>query len=947
MTRNRTRSLSSGPWHALLVGTSLLRGREAEIDQLAQAVRTTAAGSGTAILLEGAAGIGKTALLRTVRDLAASSGFVVCAGDCDELDRITPLAPLLTGLRASAPPLVDAADQRAFRSAAEPMWAVERVGAILDKAAARQPILVTVDDVQWADQTTVLALSVLPARLFAVPVLWVLARRPNPASPQVQTLAERVSRAGGAVRPVGPVSTAGALEITSDILGATPDTQLSRLIDQAAGNPFYLVELIGSLRHSRAVRVSGGVARLTAREVPEGFRTAIAAHIRPLSDPARRLVDVASVLGRQFSPGDVAALTGEPVGRLLGAIEEARRAGILVDDGDSLAFRHDLLREAIYDGLPGSVRQALHRDAASALLARGASWTSVAPHVAVSALPGDEQAVRTLEQAAAEVRGPNPGAAADLARQALGLRVPGDPDRPARAAQAVDMLAWAGRPDEAVPLAEQTLASGPLGPNIEATLLASIRLSNLINGGLTSHLPPLPPRLLADPALAPALARYIRLWDAFGRRFEDFDGAERVCTAVAEEAEEAGDDASLAAARRSVAFFPSARGDLMGALHQLEVAVVAAERGSAEVKRTVPRIELGYMLSALDQFDDALQTLDRAWSDAQLYSRPQLPLVGTYRALVLLSAGRLDEALVEADSAATDAEDARMPHPLAGVLGVRAEVGLRRADMVAARAAATKMASLVRARHAAPVAYWVIARVADEEGRPGDALGAMSEALDGLAAGHFFFGVPNFEDLPRLVSLALRAGDRTAAAIVASATATLADRNPGVPSIGGLAAHCTGLLERSEPHLRHAVDTLAAGPRPLAAADAMEDLANVVEAKGEREEAIDMYQSAHEIYGRVGATRDAARVRGELRRLGIIRPQPADRARRGWGSLSPAELAVAQVVAEGMTSKAAADRLYLSVNTVNTHLRHAFAKLGVRSRVELTRMVLAHQPPTA
>ena len=186
-----------------------MRGRQAEIDQLAQAVRATAAGSGTAILLEGAAGIGKTALLRTARDLAASSGFVVCAGDCDELDRVTPLAPLLTGLRSSAPPLVDAADQRALRSATEPMWAVERLGAILDKASARQPILVTVDDIQWADQTTVLALSVLPAWLFAVPVLWVLARRPNPASPQIQTLAERVSRAGGTVRSIGPVSPGG------------------------------------------------------------------------------------------------------------------------------------------------------------------------------------------------------------------------------------------------------------------------------------------------------------------------------------------------------------------------------------------------------------------------------------------------------------------------------------------------------------------------------------------------------------------------------------------------------------------------------------------------------------------------------------------------------------------------------------------------------------------
>ena len=326
--------------------------------------------------------------------------------------------------------------------------------------------------------------------------------------------------------------------------------------------------------------MSGGVARLTAREVPEGFRTAVAAHIRPLSDPARRLVDVASVLGRQFSPGDVAALVGEPIGRLLGAIEEARRAGILVDEGDSLAFGHDLLREAIYTELPGSARQVLHRDAASALLARGASWTSVAPHVAVSAVPGDEQAVRALEQAAAELRGPNPGAAADLACQALGLRAPSDPDRPARAAQAVDMLAWAGRPGEAVPLAEQTLASGPLDPNLEATLLASIRLSNLINRGSTSHLPPLPPRLLADPALAPALARYLKLWDAVGRRFYDFDSADRVCRAVADEAEAASDDVCLAVARKACFWFLTYRGDLTGALQQIEVAVAAADRGS-------------------------------------------------------------------------------------------------------------------------------------------------------------------------------------------------------------------------------------------------------------------------------------------------------------------------------------------------------------------------------
>jgi DNA-binding CsgD family transcriptional regulator/tetratricopeptide (TPR) repeat protein len=929
------------------MGTGLLHGRQAEIDQLAQAVRVTAAGSGAAILLEGPAGIGKTALLRTARDLAASSGFVVCAGECDELDRITPLAPLLTALRSSAPPLVDVADQQALRSATEPMWAVERLGAILDKASARQPVLVTVDDVQWADQTTVLSLSVLPAWLFAVPVLWVLARRTNPASPQVQTLTERISRAGGVVRPVEPVSPEGALAIASDILGATPDRQLSGRIDQAAGNPFYLVELLNSLRDSRAVQVRGGVARLIARDVPERFRSAVAAHIRPLSDPARRLVDVASILGRQFSPGDVAALTGEPVGRLLGAIEEARRAGILVDEGDSLAFRHDLLREAIYHELPGSVRQALHRDAASALLARGASWASVASHAAVSAVPGDEEAVRALEQAAAELRGPNPGAAADLACQALGLRAPGDPDRPARAAQAVDMLAWAGRPDEAVPLAEEILATRPLEPNVEATLLASIRLSNIINGGRTSHLPPLPPRLLADPALAPTLARTLKLIDAVGRQYEDFDGANRVCTAVADEAEAADDEVSLAIARRVGTFFPAMRGDLMDSLHQIEVAVAAADRGSAEVKRTMPRLGLGLTLFALDRIDDALQTLGRVLSEAQLYSRSLVAQAEAFRARVLLSAGRLDEALVEADSAATEAEDARMPYPPAGLLWVRAEVGLRRGDTVAARAAAKGMASLTRTQHAAPDDHWVIARVAEAEGQPGHALEAMAESLSALATGHFFFGVPNFDDLPRLVSLVLRAGDPTTAETVASAAATLADRNPGVPGIAAAAAHCAGLLERSEPYLRQAVSTLVTCSRPLAAADAMEDLASVLEARREGAEAIDTHQSAYETYSRIGATGDAARVREKLRRLGIIRPQPADQVRRGWGSLSPAELAVVQVVAEGMTSKAAAEHLYLSVNTVNTHLRHAFTKLGVRSRVELTRIVLAHQPPIA
>jgi DNA-binding CsgD family transcriptional regulator len=827
------------------------------------------------------------------------------------------------------------------------MSAVEQLGAILDRASAHQPILVTVDDIQWADQITLLSLSILPARLFAVPVLWVLARRPHPASPQVQTLTERVSRAGGMVVAVGPVSTEAATAIAADMLGAPPDRRLSGLIDQAAGNPFYLVELLNALRLSQGVQVRGGTAQLTARDIPEGFRAVITGHIRPLSEPSRRLVEVASILGRQVFPRDVAALMGEPVGRLLGPIDEARAAEILVDAGDALAFRHDLLRQAVYEEMPRSVRQALHRDAAAMLQARDGSWASVAFHAAVGATPGDDEAVQALERAAAELRGANPGAAADLACRALDLRSGDDPGRPAAAAQVVDMLAWAGRPGEAVPLAEQTLVGGVADANLEATLLTGIRLSNLVGGGGTRDLPRIPARLLANPALAPALGRRLRLFDSFCRRFDDFDAAERECAAVVVEAEEAGDGVTLASARRMHTVFPSTSGDLRTALREIEVAVAAAEQGSPEEKRAVPRIDLGLYLFALDRLDDALETLERGLADAQLYNRSFIRDIGVVRADVLLAAGRLDEALIEADSAVMDAEDAGMPYPPPELMRVQAEVGLRRGDMALVRAAANKIASMMALRGAYPQDSRVLALMAQAEGRLQDAVAAMAEPVSALAAGQFYIGVPNYDELPRLVSLAVRAGDRVTADVVAGAAANLADRNPTIPGLDGAAAHAAGLLEESEPQLQRAVTLLAGGPRPLAAAAAMEDLAGLLEAKDERLEMIDLYQSAYDIYGRSGATGDLARVRARLRQLGIVRRQPTDKPPQGWGSLSPAELAVVQVIAEGVTSQAAAERLYLSVNTVNTHLRHVFAKLGVRSRAELTRVVLSHGPSMA
>jgi len=270
---------------------------------------------------------------------------------------------------------------------------------------------------------------------------------------------------------------------------------------------------------------------------------------------------------------------------------------------------------------------------------------------------------------------------------------------------------------------------------------------------------------------------------------------------------------------------------------------------------------------------------------------------------------------------------------------------MRRGDVATARAAAREMDTLISRRHASPIDHWVIARVAEAEGRGDDALAAMREPLAALTKGYFFMGVPHFESWPRMVSAALQAGDRSTASLVAGGAAVLADRNREVAGLAAEAAHAAGLLNQSSSDLREAVRVMKAGPRPLATADAMQDLADLLESRGERDEAVELRQSAYEIYSRAGATGDAARVQAGLRRLGVTRAHRRLEARAGWDSLTPAELAVVQVVAEGITSQSAAERLYLSVNTVNTHLRRAFAKLGVRSRAELTRVVLARYPP--
>jgi DNA-binding CsgD family transcriptional regulator len=197
-----------------------------------------------------------------------------------------------------------------------------------------------------------------------------------------------------------------------------------------------------------------------------------------------------------------------------------------------------------------------------------------------------------------------------------------------------------------------------------------------------------------------------------------------------------------------------------------------------------------------------------------------------------------------------------------------------------------------------------------------------------------------------LVRTALAADDLDLAAKIAAAADALARDNPGFESVDAAAAHSMGLLHQDPACLAQAA---AQHHDPWARASAAEDLAVLLAARADRDQAIRHFDAALDGYQRGGASIDTARVRRRLRRLGVRRRHWASGAGRpvsGWQSLTETERATSELVAQGLTNQQIADRMYISVHTIAVHLRRIFSKLGIRSRVDLTRIVFeqAQQP---
>ena len=915
-------------------------GREAELALIRAALERLSEGAEAVIVVEGAAGMGKSRLLAEVAAIARSLGIRVGSSAADPGETMVELAALLAALFDGADALLDPGGLTPLHMQREQrFWLLRDLQQLLERAALDSPLLISIDDAHWADSGTVAAIRTLPMRLMGLPIAWVIALRlPREATPLVHAL-DQLKRDDARTIVLGPLDDDAVVQLATDMLAAHPDESILEQLAEADGSPFLVVETLLGLQEEERVRVVDGRAELVDGHLPRRVHEKMRERLGRLSDEASDAVTVAASLGRTFTFDELARTLGQQASDLLAPVEELLEANLLVERDDKLAFWHDITREAVRASVPVTARRALDRQAAGVLLEAGALPVEVAMQLAASAQPGDEVAITTLLDAAKTLITTDPDTAAQFGERALVLAPNHHPQRGEIVGTTAIALHIAGNSEQAIAFADLALRE-----TLPAQQEAEVRLSiagmfaispeiRIGAGRLALNLPELPETVRARhlACLFHNLVTAGRLDDARAvleetrTAVESVDDARATFTLhVAESALEYTDDR----------FGPS-----------LELITSAYRDGifaGDDQRLRLAHMWHGELLSSADRYDEALAIAADGVAAAQRDRQGwAYQMFETWQGRMLLRTGRLSEALamLEGRFALEDGTHAAAVLDAAGIVALgqlaihtgSARLAGRLGDI--GRVMLERGTPAVR-RHAG----WLLASFAMAEG---DAeagrewLRAATEA-DGRAT------LPRFPldiaDEVLLARIALASGDDDLAQLALSNTRRRAQLNPGIVSMAASAVHVRGLLERSEADLREAVDLFGRVPRRLEQAAALEDLGVSITAT-ERGEAIDALGQSLALYTELGATWDAGRVRSRLRELGVRRRiVTTEPVTRGWAAMTTAELAVARLVAEGLTNREVAERLFLSPHTVSSHLRHVFTKLGINSRVELARL---------
>src|SRR4029079_6131990 len=308
------------------------------------------------------AGLGKTRLLDACASLAAGMAFRVGRGMAEPGRSVVDLEALLNAMFDGEDPLVARHALSSLHTSPEQtFWLLHDLQALLEEAALANPLLVCLDDLQWAGSSLALAMRQLPQRLASLPVAWVMAFRPNQGPPAAVEAKQQLLDAGAEFISLGPLDREAVADVAADVLGAQPDEQLLEKAQRVHGSPFLLVEFLRGLQDEAIVSLVGGRATLLDDRVPHRVTDSIQRRLSRMSPEAERVATVAASLGRRFSLRDLGQMSGIALTELLEPVRDLLNADIFTDVDGDLAFGHDLIREGARSSSPSAVRRGLDR----------------------------------------------------------------------------------------------------------------------------------------------------------------------------------------------------------------------------------------------------------------------------------------------------------------------------------------------------------------------------------------------------------------------------------------------------------------------------------------------------------------------------------------------------------------------------------------------------------
>ncbi|WP_169808937.1 helix-turn-helix transcriptional regulator [Microtetraspora fusca] len=920
-----------------------LIGRAAELGRVDRAVGDVAAGRFRTVSITGSPGIGKTRLLAELGRRAGERGFAVMSGRATEFERCFPFAVYVEALTPWSPPHPDDAEARAAletlvsisRGDREPEASIDRyrlyrgIRRLLEVAPGSIALLL--DDLHWADQPSLELTEYLLRKPPRGGLLVAVAYRPAPlptgvvaALPQADDQAVFLD-----LRPLEEKDLAELFP------GAGAHRR--RLLHRAsAGNPLYL--------HALADAGDSVLAGLTGGEYPVGGPRALQglllAELDVLPHDLRRVAQALAVAGDQASLDLVAwiAETGEE--ETADALDRLCAQGAVVPTDAFFTFRHPLLRAAVYREAGMGWRTRAHERAAAYLDAHRGPVTLLAHHVQRSARQGDEGAAAILHEAAAGLLDVAPATASRLLRTALRVL----PAREDLTARRMAMLMALARAVAAVgELAEsreilKAVLPGPEPTSLEAAGFASV-LSRLM-GDLDAAKHLLARMLNRGADSCPHTANILIELAALDSLRLDSDEAWRHALAALEQAGELGHEALAATAHSLLALNAAQQARIGDAEVHVERATRLADGvADAELRPHAALFApLALVEAQLNLRDQAARHLAKGLELVGYQGlNPGFPFLRIVEVVLLTREGRLSAAVAAAEEAA---ELAAFPnsHELTATVWAAALPALLWLDgPQAALAAADRLIGPALPRSA----WWselTRLNLATVDFHAGRVAACLAQLTAGPWSPQTAVGAGIYRQALHAVSAA-RFNDLHSALLLSDLG--LADaKGLGLDHQLG-AAHMAraevllqyGELEEALPHASAAATYFADAGAPIDEGRARQLLATLHSRNGDPKAMRDELARAKARYAECSAAwLEKQLAKAELRMAASLSRQAEEPA-----GLSERERQIATLAGSGLTNREIAQRLYLSPKTVEAHLARVFAKLDVRSRVELTR----------